>query len=117
MTDTMTSRPPEVHGIDLDPATRCAHYHGPTDIMAIKMKCCGSYYACKDCHADLADHPIEVWPENEWSQKAILCGACGVELTVRQYLNSTSLCPSCRAPFNPKCRRHYHLYFQVLGSP
>jgi uncharacterized CHY-type Zn-finger protein len=81
----MASNLPDVRGINLDAHTRCKHYHGPTDIVAIKMKCCGVYYACKDCHAALANHRIEIWPEDEWSQKAILCGACGVELTIRQY--------------------------------
>ena len=45
-----------VKGVDLDPETRCRHYHGPTDVVALKFKCCGEYYACKDCHAELADH-------------------------------------------------------------
>ena len=112
----MASNLPDVRGINLDAHTRCKHYHGPTDIVAIKMKCCGVYYACKDCHAALANHRIEIWPEDEWSQKAILCGACGVELTIRQYMESESRCPACRAQFNPKCREHYHLYFQVFGS-
>ena len=73
----MVTTLPEVRGVNLDPQTRCEHYHGPTDIIAIKMKCCGVYYACKDCHNALADHQIEVWPEREWDQPAILCGACG----------------------------------------
>ena len=50
------------------------------------MKCCGVYYACKDCHHALAGHPIEVWPDSEWIEKAILCGACGQELTIHQYM-------------------------------
>ena len=80
----MSPNPPAVRGVNLDPQTRCAHYHGPTDIIAIKIKCCGVYYACKDCHSALADHTIEVWPETEWDEPAILCGACGTELTIRQ---------------------------------
>jgi uncharacterized CHY-type Zn-finger protein len=107
---------PDVRGVNLGPQTRCEHYRGPTDLVAIKTKCCGVYYACKDCHAALADHQIEVWPENEWNQRAILCGACGEELTIRQYMKSESRCDVCRARFNPKCRDHYHFYFQVSGS-
>jgi uncharacterized CHY-type Zn-finger protein len=102
-----------VRGINLDPQTRCEHYHGSTDIIAIKMKCCGVYYACKDCHAAMADHEITVWPENEWNQEAILCGACGTTLTILQYMQSDSRCPACRAQFNPRCCDHYHCYFQV----
>ena len=104
---------PEVRGINLDRQTRCEHYHGPTDIIAIKMRCCGVYYACKDCHNALADHPIEVWPEAEWGKRAILCGACGVALTIQQYMKSESRCPGCREDFNPRCRNHYHVYFAV----
>lgn len=102
-----------VRGVSLGPQTRCRHYHGPTDIIAIKMKCCATYYACKDCHITLADHPIEVWPQNEWDQKAILCGACDTELTIQQYMQSGSIGPMCNAQFNPGCKNHYHFYFQL----
>jgi uncharacterized CHY-type Zn-finger protein len=108
----MTLNFPEVRGVHLDAQTRCEHWHGPTDIIAIKMKCCGVYYACKDCHAALADHSIEVWPESGWNEKAILCGACGTELTIHQYMESGYSCPTCRRQFNPGCRNHYHLYFE-----
>lgn len=77
----------------------------------MKMKCCGVYYACKDCHAALADHPIEVWPEAEWNESAVLCGACQKEMTIRQYMESGSVCPHCGAAFNPGCRNHYQFYF------
>jgi uncharacterized CHY-type Zn-finger protein len=102
-----------VRGVHLASRTRCEHYHGPTDIIAIKMKCCGVYYACKDCHEALADHRIETWPTSEWNQNAILCGACGTELTIRQYMQCGSRCPTCHEHFNPGCRNHYHFYFQV----
>jgi len=103
---------PEVRGIDLDAETRCAHYHSALDIIAIKMKCCGIYYACKDCHEELANHPIEVWPATKWNQKAILCGACEEELEIRQYLQCQNKCPHCGALFNPGCRNHYRFYFE-----
>jgi uncharacterized CHY-type Zn-finger protein len=111
--DPMVPIFPEVRGVNLDSQTRCGHYHGPTDIIAIKMKCCGLYYACKDCHLALADHPITLWPENEWNESAILCGACGATLTILQYMQSGSRCPACQAQFNPGCRNHYHHYFQM----
>jgi uncharacterized CHY-type Zn-finger protein len=79
--------------------------------VAIKMRCCGVYYACKDCHAALAGHPIEVWPRAEWKTPAILCGACGTELSIRAYLEGGDRCPNCAAPFNPGCRTHHHFYF------
>lgn len=111
----MASARPEVRGINIDPQTRCEHYQGATDVVAIKMKCCGTYYACKDCHEAVAGHAIEAWPENEWTQLAILCGACGSELTIHQYMGSDFRCPFCRAPFNPGCKKHYHYYFGVAA--
>jgi uncharacterized CHY-type Zn-finger protein len=105
--------PPEVRGIDLDAQTRCAHYHSALDIIAIRMKCCGLYYACKDCHQSLASHSIEPWPRADWSQPAILCGACSTELSITEYMASGNQCPNCQAAFNPGCRNHYHFYFET----
>ena len=102
-----------VLGVELDAQTRCAHYRKPTDIIAIKMKCCGEYYACKDCHDALANHPSALWSRSEWDQLAITCGACASELTIQQYLDSNNECPSCKANFNPGCRNHHHHYFEA----
>ena len=104
---------PEVRGRNLDPQTRCLHYHGRTDIIAIKMKCCATYYACKDCHAALADHPLEPWPQSEWHTQAILCGSCRSELTISEYLQCNSRCPQCHSAFNPRCCHHHHFYFAL----
>lgn len=104
---------PLVHGVDLDGETRCAHWHSPLDIVAIKMKCCETYYACKDCHEALAGHAAAVWPRGERDEKAVLCGACGHEMTVRDYLACGDACPSCGAGFNPGCRHHHHFYFEA----
>ncbi len=109
MPDTQSS----VRGVGLDPQTRCAHHRKPEDIIAIKMRCCGIYYACKDCHDELASHPIEVWPKDEWNQPAVLCGSCGRELSVQEYLDCENQCPTCKAHFNPGCRNHYHFYFET----
>src|SRR5580692_791960 len=105
-----------VYGIELDSQTRCAHYNSALDIIAIKMKCCGRYYACKDCHDALADHAIRVWPRREWDQAAVLCGACRTELSIRQYLECANRCPVCNAQFNPSCHNHYHFYFEAESS-
>lgn len=112
----MIAKVTAVRGIDLGPQTRCQHYHGSTDIVAIRMKCCGFYYACKDCHGVLADHSPVVWPESEWDEKAVLCGSCGAELSIHQYMQSDHHCPNCRARFNPRCQNHYHHYFDILRS-
>jgi uncharacterized CHY-type Zn-finger protein len=99
----------DVRGVNLDQQTRCMHYHSATDILAIRMKCCGVYYACKDCHLELAGHAIAVWPQAEWDEKAILCGACGTEF--REYLQGESRCPACGAAFNLGCRKHHPFCF------
>lgn len=100
----------------LDDQTRCVHWHGPTDVIAIKFRCCGKYYACHDCHAELETHPAERWAPAQFGEKAVLCGACGSELTISEYLASHFVCPRCGADFNPGCAAHYHLYFQVPAS-
>lgn len=102
---------PEVRGIGLDAQTRCAHYDSPRDIVAIKMRCCGAYFACKDCHDALCDHSLQSWPREERKERAVLCGACGSELTIAHYLESSDRCPECGAPFNPGCRKHRDVYF------
>ncbi len=106
----------QVKGISLDSNTRCFHYHSPTDIIAIKMRCCGTYYACIDCHAALAGHAPQVWPRDQWHQKAVLCGGCGLEMSVLEYMASENHCPGCGLPFNPGCRNHYHLYFETVPA-
>ena len=112
----MAKHHPTVRGVDIDEQTRCSHYRSALDIIAIKMKCCGLYYACKDCHDDLADHAIQVWPRNEWDQQTVLCGVCGHELTTTQYMSCNNQCPSCKASFNPGCRNHCHFYFEFEKS-
>jgi uncharacterized CHY-type Zn-finger protein len=107
----MMQKHPKVRGIEVDAQTRCVHYNKPIDIIAIKMKCCGVYYACKDCHEALAGHAVEVWPKAEWDQPAVLCGACRAEMTISEYLGCNSRCPTCDADFNPGCVNHYHYYF------
>jgi uncharacterized CHY-type Zn-finger protein len=103
----------EVLGKEVDSETRCAHWHSPLDIIAIKFKCCGRWYPCFDCHAEIADHTPCVWPRDEFGEAAILCGACGHPLSVDEYLAANNSCPDCSAAFNPGCAKHYHLYFEA----
>lgn len=109
----MTATGPHIPvcGVELDPNSRCLHFHSQTDVIAIKMRCCATYYACIDCHTALAGHSAEVWPRAEWGRKAVLCGVCGREMSMNEYMGSGDRCPHCSAPFNPGCRKHYHLYF------
>lgn len=101
----------QVKGKVLDDETRCVHYHSPLDIIAIKFKCCKTYYPCFYCHEETAGHQHELWNKEEFEQKAVLCGNCKQELTIAAYKNCNYHCPFCNAAFNPKCSNHDHLYF------
>jgi len=102
-----------VRGVEVDARTGCAHWRSELDVVAIKMACCGEYWACKDCHEELAGHAIGVGERGEWDARAVLCGACGVEMTIREYMECGSRCPGCGAGFNPGCRGHWRFYFGV----
>jgi uncharacterized CHY-type Zn-finger protein len=105
----------EVSGVDVDPETRCEHYHGPNDIVALKFKCCGKWFPCHLCHEELAQHDAAVWPANKFDSLAVVCGACGRQLSVREYLECDSTCPGCGRSFNPNCAKHAHYYFDVCS--
>lgn len=107
----MTHPGTRVHGSTIDDETRCAHYSGPTDVIAIKFYCCGAYYPCHLCHEENAGHPATQWPVTMRDTPAVLCGVCGDELTIARYLGVTG-CPTCDAPFNPGCALHKHFYFE-----
>lgn len=96
----------------IDSQTRCEHYGGNNDRIAIKFYCCNHYYSCYKCHEQYGCGAIKVWPHEKLHQKAILCGNCETELTINEYLASGYRCPSCGAAFNPGCSIHYHLYFE-----
>lgn len=105
-----------VRGVGVGPETRCAHYAGERDVIAIRFACCGTYYPCFRCHGAVADHPSERWPREAFDRPAVLCGVCGRELAVEAYLTGDSRCPDCGAGFNPGCRTHRHRYFAVSGD-
>ncbi|MDO5053095.1 MAG: CHY zinc finger protein, partial [Pseudoclavibacter sp.] len=96
----------------VDEQTRCVHYRTELDIVAIRFACCREYYPCHACHAETAGHPPERWPASAFEELAILCGACGSELTIRAYLDAAA-CPHCAAPFNPRCALHRERYFHA----
>jgi uncharacterized CHY-type Zn-finger protein len=115
--DDWTGRPhravggERVRGVAVGSETRCGHDHTDRDVVAFRFPCCGPFYPCADCHAAVADHPAERWPEPRVDAEAVLCGACGSTMTVRAYLDSAFACPDCGAAFNPGCRSHYDRYF------
>ncbi|MGJ9382619.1 CHY zinc finger protein [Salipaludibacillus sp. CF4.18] len=107
-----------IHGVEVmgkvkDKETRCVHYHSELDRVAMKFYCCNMYYSCIHCHIESTDHPVSRWPLEEFDEKAVLCGACGAELTIHDYIDGGASCPTCQAAFNPGCERHHHLYFSV----
>ncbi|MCM3744451.1 CHY zinc finger protein [Sporosarcina luteola] len=101
-----------VSGNVIDSETRCTHYHSELDIIAIKFYCCDTYYPCYQCHEESGCGDHKVWPTERFDKKAVLCGCCGHELTVNEYLGCNSKCPSCGAGFNPGCQLHRELYFE-----
>ncbi|MDN5604250.1 CHY zinc finger protein [Rothia sp. HC945] len=103
---------PRVWGDTVDDMTRCVHYHQPEDVVAIRFKCCNRYYPCHLCHAEAEDHEARQWPIDERETRAILCGGCGSELPIREYM-AASRCPRCAIMFNERCSLHYDLYFDV----
>ena len=102
-----------VHGIAVDSRTGCAHYRSALDIVAIKFECCQRYYSCFYCHQAEASHSARVWNRTRFDEKAVLCGACGTEMSIRQYLECRAVCPMCGSAFNPRCDSHYPFYFET----
>lgn len=101
-------------GVDIDAQTRCAHWHAHWDVVAIRLPCCDTYWACHDCHHALADHPMQRWPPGAVAQ-AVLCGACGTTFDIGTYKAvynyAAPACPHCNHPWNPGCVKHMGLYF------
>lgn len=106
-------RPP-VHGLVVDDETRCVHYRSLLDIVAMRFRCCDRYYACRECHDICESHPAMRWPRAAFDEPAVLCGACGAELTVYEYLACHDACPRCGAGFNPGCAAHRGRYFATM---
>ena len=100
------------HGNLIDGHTRCVHWHSPLDIIGIKFRCCGKFYACHSCHAECESHIPERFRASEFGEEAILCGACKRTMSIAAYLGCGDRCPMCGAGFNPRCALHRHLYFE-----
>jgi uncharacterized CHY-type Zn-finger protein len=103
-----------VRGLAVDAATRCAHYDGPHDIIAIRGACCDVFYPCDQCHRATVDHDIVRWPPDR-RDAAVLCGACGATTTATAYLRTGPACIHCGAAFNPGCATHHDRYFAPDG--
>ncbi|WP_420456176.1 CHY zinc finger protein [Rubrivirga sp.] len=99
-----------LRGVGVDAETRCAHYDGPLDVIALRFGCCGVFYPCHRCHDEAAGHVAEVWPRARFDEPSVLCGACRATLTWPAYLGSGHACPACGAGFNPGCAVHHDRY-------
>ncbi|KAI8931901.1 hypothetical protein NX059_010805 [Plenodomus lindquistii] len=104
---------PEAYGVSVTPTTQCAHWHSPLDIIAIKHFCCNKFYACISCHDELEDHKSGVWPLTKRDEKAVLCGQCKHVLSITEYMGSGSQCTQCGSGFNPGCKGHWGMYFEL----
>ena len=101
-----------LRGIDVDPETRCAHWHEAVDVVALRFACCGTYYPCFRCHEAATDHEPVRWPLDRFDEPAVLCGVCGEAMSAAAYLECDDRCPACGAAFNPGCRAHRDRYFE-----
>ncbi|KAK1916844.1 hypothetical protein P3342_004399 [Pyrenophora teres f. teres] len=102
-----------VHGLSVTPLTQCTHWHSPVDIIAIKHFCCNKFYACITCHNACETHNPSVWPQTQRDEMAVLCGQCKHVLTINEYMKSGSKCTVCGSGFNPGCKNHWDLYFEI----
>ncbi len=97
-----------IYGLLTDEEGRCAHYHSPLDVAALRCGRCGRYYSCYQCHDALEDHSFEPAPVTD--PQPVLCGVCGRALSLEEYQRGH--CPHCGHSFNPGCRKHYSMYFE-----
>ena len=130
--DVAPSPPPpsvHVHGAVVDAETRCIHWSSPRDIVALQFFCCRRFYPCYQCHQlDVqqqsgpphSSDAAQTWPRESGGELAVLCGACRRLLSIDEYVqlyeegrSDPPCCPGCAAPFNPGCRKHLHLYFDI----
>ncbi|KAF2706037.1 hypothetical protein K504DRAFT_460132 [Pleomassaria siparia CBS 279.74] len=118
-----SSLEPTIHGIDLTPLTQCTHWNSPLDIIAIRHACCRKFYACISCHNTLeTGHNPSVWSRKDWDDKAVFCGNCKMMWSIRGYVegggggkDGKPKCGGCGAGWNPGCKNHWGLYFDMSG--
>ncbi|CDO96523.1 unnamed protein product [Kluyveromyces dobzhanskii CBS 2104] len=107
---------PQLFGRLVDDQSRCEHWHGPLDVIALRFKCCNKYYACHQCHQELESHTPIRYSITEKSVPLIACGVCRLEMSFADY-SRTLQCPKCSSQFNPGCKLHYDMYFIKVEAP
>ncbi|GAA1147495.1 CHY zinc finger protein [Nesterenkonia lutea] len=103
---------PLVRGAVLDDQTRCRHYAGPLDVVAIRFFCCDRWYPCLRCHQEAEAHLIRRWAPGRRAELALLCGVCRRRFSIAEYLLADR-CAHCGAGFNPGCAAHHQFYFEI----
>jgi uncharacterized CHY-type Zn-finger protein len=103
-----------LRGIQVDLDTRCTHYNGSRDRIAIRFACCDVYYPCFQCHRTTTKHEPERWPNARRHEPVVLCGICDRTMSAAAYLQSDHSCPHCGATFNPGCAAHHDRYFAFV---
>ncbi|KAH3900132.1 Hot13p SCDLUD_003100 [Saccharomycodes ludwigii] len=102
-----------ISGKLVDEKSRCIHWHGDLDIIALKFKCCpNTYYSCYTCHQELCNHKVEKYNRLDNKVNLIICGNCRKEFTFQEYVTSDYKCLNCKQKFNPGCKLHYDMYFK-----
>lgn len=105
--------PVPLRGLAVDSETRCSHYDGTKDVIAIRFPCCDVFYPCVKCHRETTDHSPARWPRDRRYEQAILCGRCDATLDIARYLDNPDECPECGGVFNPNCVAHHDHYFAL----
>jgi uncharacterized CHY-type Zn-finger protein len=103
----------QVYGISVTSLTQCTHWHSTRDIIAIRHACCLKFYACISCHNTLEKHEPTTWPLSQRNERAVMCGQCKHILRIDEYMQSGSRCTNCAADFNPGCKGHWGMYFEL----
>ncbi|MEM1057086.1 MAG: hypothetical protein AAGI52_16310 [Bacteroidota bacterium] len=105
--------PIPLRGVEVDAQTRCAHYDGLHDIIALRSAGDETFAPCHQCHEATTGQPFQPWPADRFDEPAVYCGACRETLTATEYLASPEACPRCGTAFNPGCAAHHELYFEI----
>ncbi len=93
----------------IDAEGRCRHWHGPDDVLWLRLACCHAWWPCRTCHDEAADHDAQSWP-GDGDDLALRCGRCQHVFPIQPYFAGGHPCPGCGGQFNAGCQRHRALY-------
>ncbi len=97
----------------VDDEGRCTHWHGPDDVLWLRLACCSSFWPCRACHDEATSHGPRTWPPGA-NAKALRCGRCRHAFHIQGYLANPDACPACGGAFNPACWTHHDQYFDAV---